>query len=188
MPIHPRTRDIFEWLSKGQFISSNSVVEEERRLYTIIDEEFDQLYDYYSPIGYYLERGNEYFFFARQEAKADIERKIEQAYRWIDVVDFFKAFDSGFGVGYRFRPYDVLSQLNVDANLKDKLEQLKKPFSEGKHQERVQRLIEELEKNGFVALEEELTQQYKVLSAYQYIEQLLLRIQITEEASYAVPE
>lgn len=186
MKIHPLTIKIFEILGKGQFICSNSTDDEQRKLYNIIEEYFEDLYDYFQPIGYELERGDEFFYFSRKEARADLDRKIEQAYKWIDVLDFFKAYNSGFGVGFRFSPAEVLVQVKIDATLKDKLEQLKKPMGEGNQRERVQKLIDELVKFGFLELESEITQQYKVLSAYKYIEQLIVNVHITEEPDHEV--
>jgi hypothetical protein len=186
MKIPAQTATIFEQLSKGKFICSNSAEDDQRKLFNVIDENFDELYNYFQAIGFMLERGDEYFYFSRKEARADLERKIEQAYRWIDVLDFFKAFNSGFGPGYRFTPSDILVQVKIDANLKDKLEALKKPLGEGNHRERVQRLIEELEKYGFAELENEITQQYKVLAAFKYMEQLIVSIHITEEVQHEV--
>jgi hypothetical protein len=186
MKIPTQTATVFELLSKGQFICSNSADDDQRKLYNIVDENFDELYAYYLAIGFVLDRGDEYFYFTRKEARADLERKIEQAYRWIDVLDFFKAYNSGFGPGYRFTPSDILVQVKIDANLKDKLEQLKKPLGEGSHSDRVKRLIDELEKYGFAELENEITQQYKVLSAFKYIEQLIVSIHITEEVQHEV--
>ena len=186
MKIPAQTATVFEVLSKGQFICSNSVDDDLRKLYNIIEDNFDDLHAYFLAIGFVLEKGDEYFYFSRKEARADLERKIEQAYRWIDVIDFFKAFNSGFGPGYRFTPSDILVQVKIDANLKDKLEQLKKPLAEGSHSERVKRLVDELEKYGFAELENEITQQYKVLSAFKYIEQLIVSIHITEEVQHEV--
>ncbi len=186
MKIPTQTANVFELLSKGQFICSNSVDDDQRKLFNIVDENFEELYNYFLAIGFVLERGDEYFYFSRKEARADLERKIEQAYRWIDVLDFFKTFNSGFGPGYRFTPSDILVQVKIDANLKDKLEQLKKPLGEGPHTDRVKRLIDELEKYGFAELDNEITQQYKVLSAFKYIEQLIVSIHITEEVQHEV--
>jgi hypothetical protein len=39
-------------------------------------------------------------FFSRNEKNADLERKIEKAFGWINTLDFFKTFDSSFDVGY----------------------------------------------------------------------------------------
>lgn len=179
--MHPQTNKIFEVLSKGQFLCSNSSQEEQRRLYSIIEEDPEKFYDYFRPLGFELERGEEFFYFSRKEARADLERKIEQAYKWIDILDFFKTYNNSFGVGFRFMPSEILVQIKIDANLKDKIDQLNKPLGDGSHKDRVQRLIDELVKYGFLELEGEIMQQYKVLSSYAYIEKLLVSIQITEE-------
>ena len=70
------TATIFEILSKGQFICSNSSDELIRKLYNTIDEEqnFEFLYEYFLNINFILERGNEYFYFSRMENKIDLER------------------------------------------------------------------------------------------------------------------
>ena len=188
MKVPAQTAEIFETLSKGQFICSNSVHEDSRKLYNIIDDNFEELYNYFEAIGFVLDKGDEYFYFTRKESKADLERKLEQAYKWIDILDFFKTYNNGFGPGYRFSTDEILVQLKIDANLKDKLEQLKKPLGEGSHRERVQRLIDELEKFGMVELENEISQQYKVLSAFKYIEQLIVSIHITEEVQHEISQ
>lgn len=186
MPSH--TTEIFELLSKGQFICSNSSDDGNRRLFNIIEDNFEDLYLYYQGIGFYLEKGDEYFYFSRKEQRADLERKIEQAYRWIDILDFFKTYNNGFGPGYRFSADEVLVQIKIDAELKDKLDQLKKPFNEGTNRERVQKMIDELEKFGLIELENEISLQYKVLSAFKYIEQLIVSIHITEEVQHEISQ
>jgi hypothetical protein len=177
----PGQRQIYELLSKGQFICSNSVDESNRKLYNIIDDNFEDLYNYFSPIGFRLERGDEYFYFSRDEQRADLERKIEQIYRWIDILDFFKTFNSSLGSGYRFTASDVITQMKIDASLNDKLQGMKKVAGEGTNREKVERLIDELEKYGVVELENEITEQYKVLSSFKYLEQIIVSIHISEE-------
>ena len=188
MKVPAQTAEIFETLSKGQFICSNSVQDQNRKLYNIIDDNFEDLYNYFEAIGFSLEKGDEYFYFTRKETRADLERKLEQAYKWIDVLDFFKTYNNGFGPGYRFSADEILVQIKIDANLKDKLEQLKKPLGEGSHRERVQRLIDELEKFGLVELENEISLQYKVLSAFKYIEQLIIAIHLPEEVQHEISQ
>jgi len=178
------TADIFDTLSKGKFICSNSVDDSNRRLYNVVDENFDDLYNYFMAIGFVLERGDEYFYFSRNEVKAQLESKIEQAYRWVDVVDFFTAFNSGFTPGFRFTAIDVAQQVKVDASLKDKLEIMKRLTGEGRYDERINTLIEkQLCQPGFAELENELTTEYKVLASFSYIKQLIVSIQIQEEAT-----
>ena len=54
------TEEIFNILSKGGFISSNSVSTQVKRLYDAIEEDLPDYYDYYKGIGFYLEGGDGY--------------------------------------------------------------------------------------------------------------------------------
>lgn len=177
-----QTGEIFELLSKGHFICSNSVQDNIRRVYNVIEENFDQLYEYFAALGFVLESGDEYFFFSRQEQKVDLERKLEQAFKWIDLVDYCKAFDTAFGSGFRFTFAEVENRMRIDTGLKDKLDMMRKFTGEGTLGERLRKVIDDLEKNGVIEVENEVLQQYKVLAAFKYLEQLIVTIQITEEA------
>ena len=186
-----QTALIFEILGKGQFISSNSSDESIRKLYSVIEEEpnFDFLYDYFRNINFTLEKGDEYFYFSRVESKMNLERKIEQAFKWIDILDFLKTFDNSFGSGYRFTPSDILVKLNLDAELKSKLEGLKR-HSGGKEKfnEIVHKILEDLKGDRFIELENEISHQYKVLASFKYLEQIVLSINISEEVKNEIPE
>jgi hypothetical protein len=183
------TADIFDALSKGKFICSNSVEDGSRRLYNVVEENFEDLFTYFQAIGFGLEKGDEYFYFSRIESKATVESKIEQAYRWIDVVDFFMAFNSGFAPGFRFTPADILVQVKMDAGLKDKLEIMKRLTGDGSYPDRINSLIEkQMCTPGFAELESEVSNQYKVLASFNYIKQLIVSIQIQEEAAHEIPE
>ena len=92
MEVPVQTAEIFKILNKGQFISSNSSDKNISNLYNIIEDEqnFEQLADYFSNINFSLEKGDEYFYFCRPETKVDLEKKIEKAFEWIDIIDFLK--------------------------------------------------------------------------------------------------
>lgn len=176
------TADIFDTLSKGKFICSNSVEDSSRRLYNVIEENFEDLYTYFKCIDFELQKGDEYFYFSRNETRVAVESKIEQAYRWIDVVDFFIAFNSGFAPGFRFTPAEILVQVKMDAGLKDKLEIMKRLTGDGSYPDRINSLIEkQLCTPGFAELESEVSNQYKVLASFNYIKQLIVSIQIQED-------
>ena len=104
------TEEIFNILSKGGFISSNSVSAQVKRLYDAIEEDLPDYYDYYKGIGFYLEGGDGYYYFARKEAKVDLERKLEAAQKWIDYLSFLKTYHSAFGPGFLFRAADIDSR------------------------------------------------------------------------------
>jgi len=186
-----QTAAIFETLSKGQFICSNSSDENIRKLYNVMEEaqNYEFLYDYFLSINFILEKGDEYYYFSRVENKIDLERKIEQAFKWIDILDFLKTFDNAFGSGYRFTPADILVKLNIDAELKTKLEGLKKySGSKDKYTEIIDKVLSFLESDRFVEVENMISRQYKVLASFHYLEQLVMTINISEEVKNEIPE
>ncbi|PZX17875.1 hypothetical protein LX69_01288 [Breznakibacter xylanolyticus] len=188
MNIPKQTSDIFELLSKGQFICSNSPNEATAKLYDVIDENFEALHDYFAAINFSLEKGDEFFYFTRGEARVDLERKLEAAFRWIDIVDFFKTVDHSFGPGYRFTPSDILVRLNVDAELKAKLEGLKRYTQQERFDDSVRKLLDLLSRDNYIELENEISMTYKVLTSFKYLEQFILAIHIQEDAIHEISE
>jgi hypothetical protein len=190
MTVPAKTAEIFKILSKGQFISSNSSDKTIRNLFNVIEEEqnFENLYEFFLNINFELEKGDEYFYFSRKETKVDLENKIEIAFRWIDIIDFLKTFDNSFGAGYRFTPSEILVRIKTDAELETKLDSLKKQTDKEKHQDILEKILKKLIDETFIDLENEITQQYKVLDAFKYLEQLILTINIPDEVKNEIPE
>lgn len=190
MKVPVQTADIFKILSKGQFISSNSSDRMNSDLYNVIDGEdnFEILRDYFENINFVLEKGDEYFYFSRPETKVDLEKKLEKAFEWIDIVDFLKTFDNSFGSGYRFAPSDILVRIKTDAELETKLDGLKKHTDKIKHQDILDKILKKLIDDTFIELENEIRHQYKVLASFKYLEQLILTINIPDEVKDEIPE
>ena len=190
MEVPVQTANIFKILSKGQLISSNSSDKNISNLYNIIedDENFDNLYDYFININFVLEKGNDYFYFSRPENKIDLEKKIEKAFEWIDIIDFFKTYDNAFSAGYRFSPSELLVRIKTDAELETKLDGLKKHTDKTKHQDILDRILKKLIDDTYIELENEITQQYKVLASFNYLEQLILTINIPDDVKNEIPE
>lgn len=185
------TSDIFDVLRKGQFICSNSPDEDIQTLYKVLEssDTFEDLYNYFHHINYTLEQGNEYFYFSRNEKNVDLDRKLEKAFSWIDILDFFKTFDSSFDVGYRFSPSDVVNQLKNNADLKSKLDSFKKIGGDKKnYTDRIKKLIEKLEKDNFITLENEISETYKVLTSFNYLKDIISIINIPEDLENEIPE
>lgn len=180
------TEEIFNILSKGGFISSNSVSTQVKRFYDALEEDLPDYYDYYRGIGFYLEEGDGYYYFTRKEAKVDLERKLEAAQKWIDYLFFLKTYHSAFGPGFLFRAADIEVQIGCDMELKEKAAKL---FPDKKkHGEVVDKLVTELEKMGLIEVENELDGTYKVLTAFCYMEDLIDCITIAEEVQDEIPE
>ncbi len=176
------TGNIFEYLQKGLFISSNSVDETLRNLYDQIEDNFESLSLFFAQIGYTLEHGNEYFYFSRNEPRMTLEQKIQRAYYWIDVLDLFKTYDETFGPGYRFQPEQILVEANINVVLQNKLDSLRKHFSDKDiRKDILDNVIRQFTKDSFLELENDKTNTYKVMSAWHYLERLIESINIYDE-------
>jgi len=184
------TAEIFEVLSKGKFICSNSSNDLNRKLYGVLEDEnhYEQLTSYFENINFILEKGDGYFYFSRIESKVNLERKLEIAFKWIDILDFFKTFDPSFGSGFRFSIADITVRLNTDADLKAKLTALKKVTKKTNFTEAVSKLVEILIRDNFVELQDEISGTHKVLSSFAYLEELILAIHIPEDIANEIPE
>jgi hypothetical protein len=184
-----QSAEVYDILSKGQFICSNSSKDPVRKLFNAISQDFDNYYNYFQGINLILEEGEEFYYFTRVESRADLERKLEIAMKWIDIVDFLKTFENSFGSGYRFRPQDILVRLGVDADLKNKLEGLKKyATGKDKHSEIIEKVLDHLVRDNYIELENEIVHEYKTLASFAYLEQLLLNINIPEDIQHEIPE
>lgn len=194
MSVPRQTGEIFELLSKGQFICSNSSDVRIRKLYEIIDdnENYELLYAYFLAINFIIEKGDEFYYFSRKdESKADLERKLETACRWIDIVDFFKAFDNSFASGYSFSPSEITVKISVDAVLKSKADGVRSTLKldeKTPYHEIVLKIIESLCKDGYAEIENEILKSYKVLSSFKYLEELINNINIPDEVQHEIPE
>ena len=193
MSVPKQTGEIFELLSKGQFICSNSADIRISKLFDVIDDSdnYELLYDYFKSINFILEKGDEYYHFSRKEEKVDLERKLDIACKWIDIVDFFKTFDNSFASGYSFSPSEINVKISVDAVLKSKADGVRaalKIDEKTPYHEIVLKIIDALLKDSFAEMENEILKTYKVLSSFKYLEELINTINIPEEVQDEIPE
>ena len=112
--------------------------------------------------------------------------KLDRFVRWIDRLDFLKAFNPVFGPGFTFGASNIIEQNAADIELKDKAQHL---YTEKlKLEEIVDKLIDDLEKIGFIELENEMDGTWKVTSAFHYIEELIDSLIVSEEVNDEVFE
>lgn len=194
MRVPRQTAEIFELLSKKQFICSNTTDNRIAKLYEVMDDpdNFEALYDYFNAINFILEKGDEFYYFSRKnESKADLERKLDIACRWIDILDFLKTFDINFASGYSFTPMQIATEISVQAVLKNKADSLKnvlKLDDKTPYLDVVNKIIKSLCDDGFVEEENEILKSYKVLASFKYLEELVNIINIPEEIQHEIPE
>lgn len=180
------TSEIFQRLSNGKFISANSIDPTTRALYHDIEENQQDYTDYFSQIDFQLCSGDGYFYFARKEAKINIENKLQGLLQWIDYLDFLKAYDTSFDVGTQFNIAQMEVQLRSNLELKGKLQALfpEKPSNRDKLETLVAKLVD----MGFAEQISEIEGMYKETSAFHYIENIIDCVNISEEVSNEIPE
>lgn len=173
-----KTQIIFERLVKGGFIMADS--SETKDLYVEVEENLENYIDYFAEIGYRIESGDGYFYFSRiGESKQTIEQKLRAFGKWVDYLDYLKAYDITFSVGYQFRKASVLERISLDVELRDKTKRL---FPKEKNNEEcVRKLIDDLREMNFVECINETDETYKVTSAIRYAEDLVNMLTIYNE-------
>ena len=181
------TQRIYERLSRGEFLSVDSIDASTRHLYEDIEENLEDYTDYFREIGLQLEAGNGYFYFSRiGESKQSIEQKLDSFSKWLDYLDFLKCYNQSFTAGYQFRKSHLMEQISLDIEMKEKANHLFKKYGAGSNVEIVNKLLQEMQSMGFAECVNELDETYTVTSAFRYVEELVDIIQIANEDE--VPE
>ena len=108
----------------------------------------------------------------------ELADKVQRLAIWIDRLDFLKTFNTAFGSGFSFRKSNILEKFSSDIELKEKAAHI---YADVKtNEEKMDKLIADLDRQGFVELENELDGTYKVTAAFHYIEELLDCLTIIE--------
>lgn len=173
------TSEIFQRLSRGQFISSNSINADTRAIYNDIEENQQEYEEYFGHIDFHLSSGNGFYYFSRKEAKVNIENKLQSLFSWIDYMDFLKTYDTAFDAGTQFSLVQMEVKLSTIPGLKEKLEQM---FPDRpSNRQKLEALAGAMENMGIAELVNEADSTYQVTNAFHYIEQIILCINIDED-------
>jgi hypothetical protein len=180
--IPKQTPEIFNILSRGNFISSNG---SKGKLFDIINYEdnYATLKEFFSHTGYSLERGHNYFYFSQtDEPNLIIEKKLEQFAYYIDVMDFFSSMDTKPVVGTRYRVTQIAEECFSNERLKQKIYALSR---REKMVDKVAEIAGDLTAAGFFEQEDEDT--YKVMDAIHYLEEVISLITIDDDGEQTNP-
>ena len=180
------TSEVFQRLSKGQFLSSNSIDANTRAIYNDVEENQQEYEDYFSQIDFQLSSGDGFYYFSRKESKVNIENKLQSLFSWIDYLDFLKTYDTAFDAGTQFSLVQMEVKLSTIPGLKEKLSQM---FSDKtSNRQKLEALADTLENKGFAELVNEVDGTYQVTNAFHYIEQIILCINIDENMKDEIPQ
>ena len=180
------TSEVFQRLSRGQFISSNSIDAETRAIYNDIEENQQEYEEYFSKIDFLLSSGEGFYYFSRKEIKVHTENKLQSLFSWIDYLDFLKTYDTSFGAGTQFSLVQMEVKLSTIPGLKEKLAQM---FPDKlTNRQKLEALAGPMESMGFAELVNETEGIYQVTNAFHYIEQIILCINIDEDVKDEIPQ
>lgn len=180
------SKEVFQRLSHGQFISNNSIDAETRSIYNDIEENQKEYEDFFKQIDFKLTSGNGFFYFSRSEPKVNIENKLQSLFTWIDYVDFLKAYDTSFDAGTLFSLAQMEVQADMNLELKEKLSNLF-PDKQG-NREKLKALAAAMTRMGFAEEVNSDEGKYQVTSAFHYIEQMIMCIHIDDEVKDEIPQ
>ena len=170
------TTKIFLLLKEGKFLSSNSPIKSEKKLFEYIEKHYDELYEYFSYIAIELKMKNNYCYFASVDNK---ELKLKTIKEFIDYLSFLYNVTPAFGTGYRFTILDIEEKTKDNITLSNKLKKLK-TISGDTLRAKIVSLLNKLQKKSYIALEDEYLQRYVVLDSFEYLVEFFNSIEIGE--------
>ncbi len=180
------TNEVFQRLSRGQFISSNSIDPDTKAIYNDIDEYKNDYEQYFEQIDFQLSGGDGYYYFSRKEQKVTTENKLKTLMPWIDYLDFLTTYDSTFDAGTQFTLAQIEVRVVSDVELRDKLEHI---FEDKQTiHDKLDALLGELVSRGFAEVVNEVDGKYQVTRAYRYITNIMECLNIDEEVEDEIPE
>ncbi|NPD92195.1 condensin complex protein MksE [Xylanibacter muris] len=180
------TSEVFQRLSKGQFVSGNSIDPEIRAIYNDIEECQQEYEDYFRQIDFNLSAGDGFYYFSRKEAKVNVENKLQSLFPWIDYLDFLKTYDTAFDAGVQFSLAQMEIRISSDIELREKLSRL---FQDKQsNRDKLEELVNKMVNMGFAEQTNESEGRYQITSAFHYIEQIISCINIDEEVKNEIPE
>ena len=168
--IPQKTAQIFEVLSKGKFLCDNYPNAEFRVMYNLVDDNYDDLYEYFLNIGYILNKDIGYFYFTKVENSSTIENKLSSIIKFIDLLDFMLEYSSSFGIGTKLTPSTLVEAVNSNTILKTKLSKIVKRDT---IYQSCKKILDDFVSKGVMAIENEEEEVYMVLTSYSYLEKFI---------------
>lgn len=169
-----QSAEIFEKLSKGQFISRNTPVGPAQDLYGLLKSHATEYTAYFRVIGFELEHGKDYYYLTKSETKSQTEDKIEKLYRYIDGLEVLFTLNPDLQIGKTFTPQDYQETLQTDLSIKKKLLTMAVKGSFEEPIERLKAFCKLLEKDSFFFLQSEIPEEYLVLDSFQYLIDIII--------------
>lgn len=182
-------KEIWEKLSKGKFICTDSVDLHQRELYKTIYDNEDELRTFFGEIGYNLTHGREYYIFSREVSSENLDASSATVKKYVVIYDILKAFNPEFCQGTTFTKSNFLESAATYPDLKAKIQDFSRRDN---YKDIVTNIIGILKTDGIIEKDNNSDiESYIVTSAYNYLEDLFKTTIIyneEEEPKYEISE
>jgi hypothetical protein len=136
---------------------------------------------YFEILGFHLQRGdNFYFFTAEDEPQTNLEAKLDRMIRLVRLLDFFSTHVETFAEGQIFSATNLAARCNGDTRAERFLQDMGKGTT---NQERLDSILQNLVRQGYLSDHDTIRQEYRVLSAINYLFEFADRIEIHDDDS-----
>src|SRR6266404_2142417 len=175
-------RSLFSRLCKGDnLLLSRNGPHEDAQLFELVEADEEACRRYFDILGYRLQRGdNCYYFTTQDEPQANLESKLDRMIRLVRLLDFFSSHVENFSEGQIFSASTLAARCNGDTKAERFLQEMGKGDT---NQERLENLLQTLVRQGYLSDYDTNRQEYRVLSAINYIFAFADRIEIHGEGT-----
>ncbi|MGZ4963657.1 MAG: condensin complex protein MksE [Limisphaerales bacterium] len=126
-------------------------------------------------------RGQYYYFTAEDDPQANLEAKLDRMVRLVRILDFFTSHVESFGEGQIFSATTLAARCNGDTKGERFLQETAKGGTN--NQERLDLILQGLVRQGYLSEYEKTRQEYRVLSAINYLFEFADRIEIQNDTN-----
>jgi hypothetical protein len=178
-------RRLFSRLCKGDnlLLSRNGAGEDAELFEQVerVEADGEPCKRYFDILGFRLQKGdNCYYFTVQDDPQTNLETKLDKMIRLVRLLDFFSTHVETFGEGQIFSASTLAARCNGDTKAERFLQEMGKGAN---NQERLENLLQSLVRQGYLSDYDMNRQEYRVLSAINYIFEFMDRIEIRDEAT-----
>jgi hypothetical protein len=175
-------RRLFSRLCRGDnLVLSRNGPGEDAQLFEQVEADEEPCRQYFDILGYRLQRGdNCYYFTTQDEPQANLETKLDRMIRLVRLLDFFSSHVETFSEGQIFSASTLAARCNGDTKAERFLQEVGKGDN---NQERLENLLQTMVRQGYLSDYDTNRQEFRVLSAINYIFAFADRIEIQGEGS-----
>lgn len=182
MKLPAQTKEIFDRLRDGNFITIDDPDRNIQSLYFTIKDNFNDLLDYFQPLGYELVEGEGYFIFYIEGAVSEktIADRLERLEETMRLIDLFRGVLGDFSVAMELMPSDLEIGIRRNVVYAERLSKIRSVKHSESLSETCRDIFREMRERGILARSADDVDKHVVTSAYNYIEGFITAIERIE--------